>query len=156
MSKKAKEYKEQLEAHIKDCQERQAYSIKRLDVLVITLSGSGIYFISELHKTLASIQPKPNETLLLWAMWLLLGVIGLNLISQWLGYYANKYEESFSILEKNSETQTKQEHCEQERMDRLSKKCGYFTNVFNIASTVLLLVAGILVITVLSKSFTTS
>jgi len=86
--------------HLNNTRERANYSIRRMDLLLISICGAGIYIIFE---TLKEIKNKTlivdNSQLLKYAGLIFLIAIISNFISQLTGYYANRYEEEFTNFE---------------------------------------------------------
>lgn len=68
------------------------YSIQRIDLLIISVSGAGIYACWEIIKLLNQKYTSIDYTALKITAALFITAIVTNFISQWFGYYANGYE----------------------------------------------------------------
>jgi len=67
------------------------YTVQRLDLLIISISGAGIYICLEALKFLKE-QKLPEHNLIKVAGFVLLFAIIFNFVSQILGYWANYYD----------------------------------------------------------------
>lgn len=86
-------YRDRLLTHFAETRERKFYAIRRLDLLVISISGAGIYSGFEMLKFIGvEIAPLAISGIKM-AGFLFIFAIVLNLLSQWSGYYANDLEE---------------------------------------------------------------
>src|SRR5260221_14682741 len=85
-------YINDLELHCVSCKEASNYSIKRFDILIITLSSGALLFSAGFIKDIIEASNKRNF-LLIKIAWALFGsAIIFNLWSQITSYYANKLE----------------------------------------------------------------
>jgi hypothetical protein len=85
-------YIEQLEAYVISIQKAIDYSVERFDILIISLSTSGLIlsigFVKDIIKDFEKVDP-----CLLKTTWLLFALaLIMNLLSQVTGYYANQYD----------------------------------------------------------------
>lgn len=94
MSKKKinKKYIEQLQNYVESIQKAIDYSVERFDILIISLSSSGLVlsvgFVKNIITDFSNVNP-----ILLKITWLLFtSSLIMNLLSQVTGYYANKYD----------------------------------------------------------------
>lgn len=84
-------------SHLNNTKERTNYAIRRMDLLIISISGAGIYIIFETIR-----EAKTGEIPLIEDAWFLtasgiafLITILVNFASQITGYFANSYEEEY-------------------------------------------------------------
>ena len=82
----------QLQNYVDSIQKAMDYSIERFDILIISLSTSGLIlsigFVKDIIKDFTKVNP-----ILLKVTWLLFASsLVMNLISQVTGYYANKFD----------------------------------------------------------------
>jgi len=85
-------YVEQLQNYVETIQKSIDYSVERFDILIISLSTSGLIlsigFVKNIIRDFSDVNP-----ILLKITWLLFACsLIMNLISQVTGYYANKYD----------------------------------------------------------------
>jgi hypothetical protein len=103
MKKKDKKFLIELNEHLTRTKENKLYAVKRIDIVLITLSSAGIYFNFEFFKFVYSINLHSDYLIYFFTPGILFGItIVLNILSHWTGYYANKNEEVCSNLEKDS------------------------------------------------------
>ena len=85
-------YIEQLQTYVETTQKAVDYSVERFDILIISLSTSGLIlsigFVKDIIKDFSKVDP-----ILLKITWLLFASsLIMNLLSQVTGYYANKMD----------------------------------------------------------------
>lgn len=131
--------------HLNNTRERTNYSIRRMDLLIISISGAGIYVIFETLREFKSGKvPIDNSTLLLICGLCFLTAIISNFISQKSGYYSNDNEEKFIGLELRKIQGKEINQCIQDEYDAKVKKFNNITNILNIVSISLTLIGLIL------------
>ena len=131
--------------HLNNTRERTNYSIRRMDLLIISICGAGIYIIFEtLREFKTGKIPLENSNLLLICGLCFLVAIILNFISQKTGYYSNNNEERYIYLELDKIKGKKIDVCEQEAIDRVVQKFNKITDILNIVSITLMLIGLIL------------
>jgi hypothetical protein len=102
MKKKKKQYLIELNEHLSKTTENKLYAVKRMDIVLITLSSAGIYFNFEFFKFIYSIGGFSGKLIYVFTPGIFFGVtIILNILSHWAGYHANKHEETCSNLERD-------------------------------------------------------
>lgn len=131
--------------HLNNTRERTNYSIRRMDLLIISICGAGIYIIFETLREFKTGKVEiDNPTLLLICGLCFLVAIISNFISQKTGYYSNNNEEKFISLELKKIQGKDIDNCEQEGYDKNVIKFDKATNLLNIASIFLMLVGLVL------------
>lgn len=131
--------------YLNNTRERTNYSIRRMDLLVISISGAGIYVIFEtLREFKTGKIPIDDSVLLLISGLCFLIAIVSNFISQKTGYFSNDFEEKFIGLELLKIKGKKIDECSQNKFDKKVKKYDKITNVLNIVSILLMLIGLIL------------
>lgn len=131
--------------HLNNTRERTNYSIRRMDLLIISICGAGIYIIFETLREFKTGKVEiDNSTLLMLCGLCFLVAIISNFISQKTGYYSNDNEEKFISLELKKIQGKDIDNCEQEEYDRKVKKFDKATNLLNITSISLMLIGLIL------------
>ena len=132
----------------KTSEEREFYSIKRIDILIISISGACIYIMFEIFKFINSPE---NEIL---ANTLILKMVGcfasiaimLNFFSQFTGYHANKKESEYSN-ERIDEIENSKNNSK--AMNEIDKKVNLYnklTDLFNKLSALAMIVSVILLV----------
>lgn len=151
VKKEPSKYIQDMEAHILRCKEASDYSIKRFDVLIITLSSSGLAlslaFIKDLIKTLSS------GNFLLFKISTIFFAVSIicNLLSQKTSFYSHSIEIKVSkllILKKQQKSVCS--NCEG-RLDFRAKFLNISTTILNFTSLVLLISAIILIMVFILK-----
>jgi len=138
---------EREKSYLRDLRQNRDYSLKsadysmnRIDLLIISISGAGIYACLEILKYL-------RENNICGAthfkiVGLLFGfAIFINFISQWAAYYANKNNLSATkkvIYDRENDTDSKSEIA---KFDCYVKILGSITKITNILSTLSMLIA---------------
>ncbi|OBX17734.1 MULTISPECIES: hypothetical protein [Bizionia] len=125
--------------HLNNTRERTNYSIRRMDLLIISISGAGIYIIFETLREFKAgrVEFDYSGILLISGLCFLVAIIS-NFISQKTGYYSNDYEEKFICIELNKIRGKDIDACKQDEYDRKVKKYNRITNSLNIASIILM------------------
>jgi len=122
------------------------YAIQRIDLLIISISGAGIYIIFETLRFF-----KENE-LVIDLYWLKMGgglfasAIIVNFASQWTGFAANKNEENWAELKIEETMDQEVDKCKMCRVDKNVSTYNTLTTILNITSTVLMIAGVILLI----------
>lgn len=131
--------------HLKNTKERTNYSIRRMDLLIISISGAGIYIIFETIRELktggVSLE---SPRLLLWSGIAFLLAITANFISQLTGYYANNHEECYALLKLRKIEGKKYKKTD---MGYHNDKVDFYntaTDILNISSIVLMFIGLVL------------
>ena len=131
--------------HLNNTRERTNYSIRRMDLLIISISGAGIYVIFETLREFKSGKiPIDDSTLLLICGLCFLTAIISNFISQKTGYYSNDFEEKYICIELRKIQGKKIDGCLQDEFDKKVKRFNKITNILNIVSISLMLIGLIL------------
>ncbi|MDO5981133.1 hypothetical protein [Flavivirga spongiicola] len=147
--KKSKELKYNAwNEHLNNTKERTNYSIRRMDLLIISISGAGIYIIFEtLREFKAGEIAINNSNLLLFTGLSFLFAIAINFLSQLSGYHANNFEEKYINLELRKIQGKDIDECIQTQHDKKIKLFNLLTSIFNSASMVLMFI-GLLLLTI--------
>jgi hypothetical protein len=125
----------------------QEYAIRRLDILIISICGAGIYLIFEILKFSKEHSLNIIETPLKIGGLLFTLAIIINFISQWTGFFANKNEEAYAeckICKLRGNSYDKKDMVE---FDKKATKNNKLTGWFNAISTILM-VCGLLILLV--------
>lgn len=122
--------------------EREFYSIKRIDVLVISLSGAGVIVAFEAMKFIVEQKLAISPIILKWGGVCFAASILTNFLSQWSGYWANRHEAKWAHIKamKLENPDSSEENLGYH--GRLGDLCDAATSALNTISTVLML-AGI-------------
>ncbi len=145
--KKELEYNKWVD-HLNNTKERTNYSIRRMDLLIISISGAGIYIIFE---TLREFKTDglyfENKTILLLSGIAFLLGITTNFISQITGYHANNNEECY-IQEELRRIEGK--NYKEEDINKYNCNVNNFNKATDILNTssILLMFIGLLLLTV--------
>lgn len=84
--------------HLANTRSRTNYSLKRMDLLIISISGAGLYVIFETLREFKAGKVAVNDTsLLFWAGIFFLISIVVNFLSQISGYIVNTKEETYAL-----------------------------------------------------------
>lgn len=142
MDKETENYVERLYKHQESCEERSEYAMKRLDVMIVALSSSGLLLCFNDLKD----HPAHSGALAVPIVCFVLAIL-INVLSQWLGYYANEHENAWTEgqieKEKNQSKEKKKKRRrlianEAEQEGILSFTYGKWTNRTNkLASAIL-------------------
>lgn len=147
---------ERVRLHLANVSSRELYAIQRIDLLVISVSGAGIYIVFETMKFVIQNGYTINRSMLIWCGALFAASILLNFISQWAGYYVNKVEARWAALEHKKASggtlsvEEERDQCESDVMGRIY---SLWTRILNIASTITMLIAVILLLILNVTSF---
>ncbi len=140
-----KEYIDELKQYITKAEERLLYSLKRFDILIISLSSGGLILALNIFKSFDenTIANKINLVQLAWIAFSI-SLIS-NIISQITGYFANKYDIKYTnnIIK---EIKGKKLIGNQKRIELFQRINDYFTAGLNIISF-LALISGISLLT---------
>lgn len=123
------------------------YAIARIDLLIISISGGGIYVIFELMKYYKL--DKENLTditaLKLAGIFFTLAVI-VNFVSQFCGYYANENEAKFNNLKFLEAIQERK--VDADEFDKTNKKCKKYNKWVDITNwaSVISMILGIVLL----------
>lgn len=146
MGKRKQKEREKLLETKKLNMENMTYSMQRLDLLIISISGAGVYATLEMSKFI--IEKKfcfaTISKFHIPAILFLLAIIA-NLLSQYTGYLSNLYD--FYLCDEKIDCNGKNANDEQEkvfeRLDKISSRYNTVTDLLNKGS-LLLLVFGII------------
>lgn len=160
-------YKEWSE-HLRTTKEKSDYSIKRLDLLIISISSGGLYVLLEALRELRGADESINKCYAVICGVLFVITILINFISQISGYKANIFEEEYinielDILSSNLEKDKKEKKKdkkgqkdkrlkEQDELDDKIKRYNNITEWSNIISAVTL-VLGLIFLTLFIFGF---
>ena len=139
---------ERLRMHLADAKGREFYSIQRIDLLVISVSGAGVYLVFETLKFLLTEEILVDRTALMAGGICFVVAILLNFACQWAGYYTNKHEACWAQYEHKRQCKepiTSEEDQVQCRHDTLAKIYSWWLRVLNIASTITMLIGVVLI-----------
>jgi uncharacterized membrane protein SirB2 len=110
--------------------EKTNYAIRRFDLLLISLSGAGIYIIFETIREFktGSVVIEDPKILIISGICLLFSIIS-NFLSQYTGYLANDFEEKFIIImlckiagDKFDEKKKKENNNESKRYTKITNR----------------------------------
>lgn len=87
-------YKNKLEDHSKITGEIISYSVRRLDVLIISVSGAGVYVCLEIMKFKKENNLDFNPYFLKFGGLVFALSIIINILGQWASYFSNVYSKS--------------------------------------------------------------
>ncbi|MEP0266521.1 hypothetical protein [Dokdonia sp.] len=134
-------------AHLTNTRDRTNYALRRMDLLIISISGGGIFLIFQILKTQAAGQIILDSTSLLKFSGLvfLLSIIA-NFASQITGYRANDFEEKYTIQQISNIEGNEIDKCQQKIYDSKSIYYTKATNILNMVSTVLMFLGLILLV----------
>jgi hypothetical protein len=141
-------YIDRLLKHQEQTKEKEFYGVKRIDVLIVSLSGAGIYIIFEMLKFFKEqdIVEKYNLCPLKVAGVLFAISIFLNFISQWTGYYANRFESDSTEITIQKEKKKPFSQVALNSTDANVTLFNRLTDVLNVSSTGCMLI-GIIILT---------
>jgi hypothetical protein len=131
--------------HLNNTRERTNYSIRRMDLLIISICGAGIYVIFGTLKEfkVGNVKIEDSTLLLICGLCFLTAIIS-NFISQKTGFYSNDYEEKFISLELKKIQGKEIDSCEQENYNKKVRDFNKATNILNITSIFLMFVGLVL------------
>ena len=121
--------------HLNNTRDRTNYAARRMDLLIISICGAGIYIVFETFRAVASkdIEILDSSVLKISGIVFLMAITS-NFISQLTGYYANNEEEKYTLLEICKIEGKKIDECQQKTHDESSKKFTKATNILNAVS----------------------
>lgn len=127
--------------------EHKWYAIGRMDLLIISISGGGLYIVFEILKFLKTSNLTVDTELLKISGIAFTTAIVINFLSQLSGYYANKYEARWARM-KISETRN--QPFDKNEMLKVDLVVDFFNKVVSIANgiSILALVAGVIILTI--------
>jgi len=137
--KQIQEWKE----HREDAFDRQLYSIKRIDTLIVSLSGAAIYIVFQTLRFLHSPDGIGIDTSTSWLKYSALSsvaAIAVNFVSQILGYRANKFEAIYAQRVMDHIRKNEQDDSMTKQYDRKAKFNGKITRLSNYISAILMLI----------------
>jgi len=131
--------------HLNYTRERTNYSIRRMDLLIISICCAGIFIIFQTLKEfkIGNVKIEDSTLLLICGLCFLVAIIS-NFISQKTGFYSNNNEEKFISLELSKIQGEKIDDCKQERYDKNVEKFNTATNILNLTSISLMLIGLVL------------
>lgn len=121
------------------------YSLHRLDLLIISISGAGVYACLETAKFMVEKQ-KEIEFAIQFSTLLFIVSIIANLISQYTGYLSNRYDYSMCEAKINCKEDDELTNLEIKKLDKKSQNFDNMTNLLNIISLGLLIIGLIFLI----------
>ncbi|MCA0154539.1 hypothetical protein [Winogradskyella vincentii] len=132
-------------SHLNNTKDRTNYSVRRMDLLILAISGSGIYIIFETLREFKTGQINiENSSLLIWSGVIFLLCIISNFISQITGYQANTNEEKYIQEELCKMEGENYDECAQKDFDSKVINFNKWTNVLNTISITLMLIGLLL------------
>jgi len=121
--------------HLNNTRERTNYSLRRMDLLIISICGAGIYIIFETLREFKTGEIGiENDNILIATGIFFLLAITINFISQITGYHANNNEEKFIIMELDKIQERKINEQEQKSLNANVTSYDSWTSILNIAS----------------------
>jgi len=149
MKDKNKKYSAELTQHINSTRINKLYAIKRIDIVLITLSSAGIYFNFEFFKFIQEYNKVIDcKSCVLIPSLFFSSTIVLNIISHWTGYFANKYEEICSGLELDKLKRRKIDKEYEKRVESRIQLFNKFTSILNGITSILLVISIIIFIVI--------
>ncbi len=131
-----------------------SYSIGRIDLMIISISGAGIYIIFETLRFLIENSIEMNLALIKLAGCSFAVAIVVNFASQWFAYWANKEEENWT--EEIIREISKHPEFNQQLMDQheaTSSKLGRIVRILNVSATVAMLFGMVILVVFNLNSF---
>ena len=129
--------------HLSNTKERTNYSIRRMDLLIISICGAGIYIIFETLREFKTGEVAiENDNILISSGLFFLFAITFNFISQITGYHANNNEEKYITQELNKILQKNHDEIKQNIFDKNVTSFNSWTDILNIL-TILLMFLGL-------------
>lgn len=136
--------------HQNKAKEGKFYAIQRIDLLVISVSGAGIYIVFEMIRFFKQAAPQlqvVDLSLIKISGCLFVFAILVNFISQWTGFHANKQEDESTEL---AITKEKGDEIDEEKLKAIDENAKFYsksTDALNIVSTISMLF-GIIILTI--------
>lgn len=119
--------------YLESTKDRTNYSIRRMDLLVISISGGGLYIVFETIRVFKTENMLINNILLLKLAGIsLLSAIVVNFVSQITGYHCNNYEEKYVQLVLEEIQNKNIDKCLMDNYDRKSELFKRATKILNI------------------------
>lgn len=133
--------------HMRDSKERAFYSEKRADLLIITVSGGGIYLAFNHVANLEEISNIKNGGLLFISAVCLITSILLNIIGQTLSKKGNTLEEKYAKLQLEI---LKGEDIDEEKENELDKKALALNSRIKIVNkiSIISMFLGVIILTI--------
>ena len=137
------------EKHLSRAQDQKLYSMQRIDLLIISISGACIFIVFEILrflKTTPNLHLDPATILLKISAICSVIAIGVNFLSQIFAYHANRFEVIFSRMVIN---QLDEDKMDDVALKPIEDKISYFNKfvvVTNIVSTSLMTIGIILLV----------
>ena len=140
-------YKEKLKEHSALTEQILTYSVRRIDILIISVSGAGVYICLEALKFRIESSESFNPLLLKSGGLFFAMAIIVNLIGQWGAYYSSFYYKKATDLKiKEYDYKEIRESPEVSKYNRYAKVIVGCTKVTNFLSTACLITGLILVV----------
>ena len=134
--------------HLNNTRDRTNYSIRRMDLLIISISGAGIYIIFETLREFKKGKIEiDNSVFIVLSGILFLLAITLNFVSQRTGYKANHNEESYTLLKLREIEGKTIDKCEQDSLDKKVNRYNKITEALNICSIIFMFL-GLIALTI--------
>ena len=134
--------------HLNSTRERINYSVRRMDLLIISISGAGIYIIFETLREFKKGQIEIcNSSLIIASGIFFLLAIMVNFLSQRAGYQANTNEESYTLLKLQEIKGQEVDEESQQKLDKKVNRYNKLTEILNISSIILMFI-GLIMLTV--------
>ena len=131
--------------HLLNTRDRTNYAIRRMDLLIISICGAGIYIVLETLRHIATKEIFVSDTSRLKISGILFAVaITINFISQKTGYWASENEEKYTMLELKRIEGKDINESEQKEYDNKSRANTKATNALNWFSIVFMFLGIIL------------
>lgn len=135
-------------SHLNNTRELTNYSIRRMDLLIISISGAGIYIVFQTLKEIKTANLEVCSPYLLKLSGIIfLIAISANFVSQITGYRANKNEEGYALDELSKIEGKDIDECKQKQFDKNVNLYNKATDILNIVSTILMF-AGLILLTI--------
>jgi hypothetical protein len=131
-NEKDKSYLEDLRKHSETALNYSFYSMQRIDLLIISVSGAGIYLCLEILKYIHDNKLSGHSCYFKFIGLLFMLSIILNFISQWGSYYANIYDSKSTkqvIYDAENDTDSKEIIA---KYDLYAESYNSFTKITNI------------------------
>lgn len=148
--RKIERYIQRLEAHVEATKENVDYSLKRFDILIISLSSGGLGLSIGLVKNLIPNLDDVDTTFLKYSWALFGGALILNLLSQVTSYFANINEMKI-VTNLIREKRNKAIKGNQNWLEFIKSTNNFFTNFFNAFSLFAFIAAVIFLIIFISN-----
>lgn len=144
-----KEKIEAWEKHYSKAKEKEFYSIQRVDILTISISGACIYIVFEILRFLNSaafVHTQTCTALLKISAIASVLAIAINFLSQILGYHANKFEAIYSREVVNQLEDEIEDDKKLDAIDIKSKCYSKLTSISNVTATIFMTIGIILLV----------